>query len=134
MERGKIHNPARAGQLRDFSALRYGTITPSDIDAIIDFGNRAFVIIETKVIGTAVPLGQRILLERMANRMTSGGVSAVVLIAEHNTSPAQVIDVGNCIVVETYIGAWRKASGNNTVRQAIGLFLERLQLPKASGI
>lgn len=130
-ERGKIYNADRARQLRDFSTLRYGSITPSDIDAIIDFGNRAFVIIETKVAGTAVPRGQRLLLERMAKHLGAGSAAAVVLVAEHNTSPAQVIDVGNCRVVEVYTGAWRAANGNNTVRQAIGLFLAHLHFPKA---
>ena len=47
------------------------------------------------------------------------------------TDTAQVIDVGNCRVVEVYTGAWRAANENNTVRQAIGLFLEHLHFPKA---
>lgn len=135
-ERGRIYNAERASQLRDFSGLRYGTITPSDIDAIIDFGNRVFVIVETKTAGTPVPRGQRVLLERMADRINTGGARAAVFVAEHRTPTTQAIDVGSCIVVEVYIGAWRNASGKNTVKQSVDMLLEHFRISdyrKASG-
>jgi len=31
--RGKVYNPGRAGQLKDFSGLRWGSMTPTDVDA-----------------------------------------------------------------------------------------------------
>ena len=47
-KRGKIGNRRRALQIRDFTGLRWGNITPTDIDALIDFGDKVFVFIEVK--------------------------------------------------------------------------------------
>ena len=45
-ERGVIRNRQFAQQLRDFSGLRFGKITPTDIDGFMDFGDRLFVVLE----------------------------------------------------------------------------------------
>ena len=47
-DRGKIRDATLIDRLRDFSGLRYGRITPTDIDAFMEFGNKAFVFIEAK--------------------------------------------------------------------------------------
>ncbi len=36
-QRGKIRNKNAVARLRDFSGLRYKTITPMDIDAFLEF-------------------------------------------------------------------------------------------------
>jgi len=40
--RGKIEHRDRARQIRDFSNLRYGNITPTDIDGLIEYQNKCF--------------------------------------------------------------------------------------------
>ena len=45
-ERGVIHNRERGAQIRDYSGLRFGNITPTDIDGFMDFGGRVFVVFE----------------------------------------------------------------------------------------
>ena len=128
--RGAIHTPLRASQLRDFSGLCYGKITPSDMDAVIDFGGRAFVAIELKVEGQQLPIGQRILLERINDKHNTRETKALVLVAEHNTPVTMSIDVANCRVVaylnETRV--WTSINARITVREAINSFLKRVGL------
>jgi len=46
--KGVIHAPQRATQLRDYSGLLFGNITPTDIDGLIEYKNIGYVIIELK--------------------------------------------------------------------------------------
>ena len=45
-ERGVITNRARARQIRDFSGLQIGTITPTDLDGLIEFHDECFIFCE----------------------------------------------------------------------------------------
>jgi hypothetical protein len=84
-ERGAIRDRARAEQGRDFTGLRYGRITPTDIDAFLDFRGKAFVFIEAKLIGAQCPWGQERAFERVCDASQRGGVESVYMLAEHNT-------------------------------------------------
>lgn len=65
--RGKIRNPDQAMKVRDFSGLRWGKITPTDIDGFVEFANTLFVFVEGKFNGSAMPYGQRLALERLCD-------------------------------------------------------------------
>lgn len=67
MIRGKIRNPEQAMKVRDFSGLRWGKITPTDVDGFVEFANTLFVFIEGKFGGSAMPYGQRLALERLCD-------------------------------------------------------------------
>ena len=132
-KRSFIYSPARAAQIRDFQGMRFGNITPTDIDAVIDFGGKAYVFIETKVRGTPLPLGQRLLLERLCDDLNSEHVEALVLIAEHSTPAANNILVATAKVCE-YRNAerqWKPChDGTYNVMSAIQVFLKRRGLDK----
>jgi hypothetical protein len=49
--RGTITNRARFIQAIRFDGMKFGRITPTDIDAAIEFDNRLFIFIEAKFIG-----------------------------------------------------------------------------------
>jgi len=117
-ERGKIRNREYASQIRDFSGLRYGTITPTDVDMAIDFGNQAFVWAELKYGDNAMPPGQRLFLERVNDALERAGIPSYVLSITHNDTGD--IDVANARVVEYRSGGeWRKPRGQITVRDAV---------------
>jgi hypothetical protein len=78
-----IRNKRHAGQITDFSGIRFGRIRPTDIDAFLDFGGKLFVFIETKYKQTPLPLGQRIAYENLANVCNKAGCVAYVLVASH---------------------------------------------------
>jgi hypothetical protein len=66
-ERGVIRNREAKQQIADFSGLRYGKITPTDLDAFLDFGNRLFVFVECKYMNAPLSYGQRLALERLVD-------------------------------------------------------------------
>ncbi|MBK9496796.1 MAG: hypothetical protein IPO08_20285 [Xanthomonadales bacterium] len=123
-ERGEIKYPQRAGQLRDFSGLLYGRITPTDIDGLIEYQDRAYVLIELKMTGVRLPYGQRLALERMCHDWIRAGKQVLLIIAEHNTPTEQSIDVASTTVVEYQYNGITKTGDNCTTKSLIDRFLE----------
>ena len=119
--RGVIRNRQFASQLRLFEGLKWGTITPTDIDGLIDFSGEAFVFIETKRAGSSLPLGQRIALEHLTDLINATGTPCVALVAVH-TSDGD-IRVADCEVVEyRFRGMWNKPPRPMTVWDAVDSF------------
>jgi hypothetical protein len=107
-ERGVIRNRAAAQQIKDFSGLRYGKITPTDIDGFIDFGDRLFVLIEGKFNGAILSGGQMLALQRLTDACHCPPRRyAVAFIVDHYQQGADV-DYANA-TVRTYRwgGTWR---------------------------
>lgn len=130
VERGKIRNREWAKQLRDFSGLRFGNITPTDIDGFADFGNRVFIFIEAKYGNTKCEGGQRLAFERLCDGCQKAGVQTYFLIVEHYVeNPRNDIDVANCIVREfRYKGEWHFFKKEVTVRRTIERILKQNDL------
>ncbi len=130
-ERGVIRNRERARQLVDFHELRWGKITPTDLDGFIDFGNNAFVCIEYKHGNTEIGYGQGLAFERMVNLIDATGKPCILIHATHNQhDPDKDIDGASAIVVRTYYkGKWHP-DGNRTVKQAIDYFLDKYASPQ----
>jgi len=123
-QRGVINYPNRAMQLRDFSGLVYGTITPTDIDGFIDYHDKAFIFFELKLQGTPIKIGQRLALERLVIASLKSGRYSIGIIAEHNTPSDYAIDVANCIVTETkQQQEWKPVTKPHTVKQVIDIFM-----------
>lgn len=124
MNRGVIRNREAAKRLRDYSGLRWGSITPTDIDAFLDFRNEAFVVIEAKRAGAKMPYGQGLALERLVNAL-SATKRALLVIAEHACEAEnQDIDIGACTVSRYFSrGRWFILKGQKTTRQLIDAFL-----------
>lgn len=106
--RGLVFNAERAAQLRDYSGLRYGAKTPTDIDGFLDFNDRLFVILELKVQGELLGRGQRLALERLCDSAhVEGRRDAIVIVAEHTTPSQLPIDAARALVREyRYRAAW----------------------------
>lgn len=126
-ERGVIYNRSRATQVRNFSGLRWNNITPTDIDGFIDFGGKAFVLMEFKHGSAQLLFGQKLAIERMVDTWSAAGVNAIALIARHNDTGD--IDCANSIVVECrWQRHWRTDNRGMTVRNAIDGFLRTIGL------
>jgi hypothetical protein len=124
MERGVIEHRERAKQLRDFSGLRYGNITPTDIDGLIEYKDIAYVIFETKYGNAEVPRGQMIALERLCDDLQNYK-HTMVIISSHNHPVNEDIDLANSIVSQyRWQKKWVSMKDNKyTVKALVDWFL-----------
>lgn len=126
--RGKQHTPYLAAQERDFSGLCYGKITPTDIDAYLDFGNKLHVYIEAKLPAVDLPDGQRIALEHTVDDMHDRGRYACGIVCEH-PNRIGVIDFATCFVVMyRWKTKWLFPQEPKTTREAVDALLRRCNL------
>ena len=127
-DRGKIRNRECAGQLKDFSGLRFGKITPTDIDGFVDFQNRAFVLFEIKHGTTPLPYGQRLGYERLADACEKSGIRTLVIVAHHDVAAPSDIDVAVLPVTQVrFQRQWKKPNVPLTVRGAFEAFLKWIE-------
>ncbi|MBM5801940.1 MAG: hypothetical protein FJ077_14185 [Cyanobacteria bacterium K_DeepCast_35m_m2_023] len=99
MQRNVLRNRDCALQARDFSGLQWGKITPTDIDAFLDFGDRLYVFVECKFKGASVPYGQYLALTRLADACHCPPKRvSVALIVDHAQAAHEDIDYGSSLV------------------------------------
>lgn len=116
-QRGVIQNRERRVQVADMSGLRFGKITPTDIDAAIEYHDRCYIFVEGKYGGAPVPFGQKLFIEKLVDRL-SLSVFAVGVIADHNHPPHEDIVFDKMVVREIrYKGRWISSGSGINVRQ-----------------
>jgi hypothetical protein len=122
-----INYPEKMKRVNNFSGLHFGNIAPTDIDGLIDFHNKTFVIIETKYHGGQMKLGQRLALERLTDIIESTGRKGLALVAEYDNEEGD-IDCAKAVVVEyRFEGEWRIPRVPLNVRDAIDRFMDSNQ-------
>lgn len=102
-KRGVIYNRDKKRRLMTFEGLQFGNITPTDIDAFLDFGGKVYVVIEAKGVGVPVPTGQRIALDRLLFKLAEPPSKAIVVIAD--TPDGEIeddVDLGRCCAREVW--------------------------------
>lgn len=121
--RGKIRNRYFATQVKDFSGMQFGNITPTDSDLEIEYHNTAWVFGELKYKEAELPFGQRLALERKCDDMQKVKPT-IGIIASHKANENEDIDVANAKVVAIrYKGKWNPIDGFITVRRVTEMFL-----------
>lgn len=134
-ERGAIRNRQIAMQIRDFTGLRFGKITPTDIDGFLDFGDRLFIFIEGKRTGAPISYGQGLAMSRLVDAChCPPRRTAVALIVDH---PAGEADIDYAIAtVRTYRlgGKWRQPMAPITLRAAIDRFIAIAEKPRLRAV
>ena len=137
-KRGEIRNDEYAKVIYSFTALRYGNITPSDIDGYgyttvpgcIEYKRNCFVFIEMKYQNGSSELdtGQRLMYERMVDDHKSPAVCIVGEWTERNLNERGHVDVASCVVKKYYKqysnGNWPVIPVYMTVKKCIDDFLE----------
>lgn len=124
--RGAVTYKARAKQERDFTGLRYGNITPTDIDGLIEYHDKCYVFYEAKHVN-APPMteGQRIALERLCDDLQKVK-ETILILCKHNVTADKAIDFSVC-EVESYRrnGEWKPVKTGITVKRMSDSFIER---------
>lgn len=125
MGEGLIRNLAFTRQRADFSGLRFGSITPTDIDGLIEFGGRCCVFMETKHGDADLPFGQRLALERVCD---AWGAKGIVLVMRNSVKlEAPTYDIAALPVVEyRHDGKWLTTSGARPCVEWIERFASKL--------
>jgi hypothetical protein len=122
--RGYLHSRDRARQLLVWPGWRYGKISPTNIDFMLEYHDEAFIFGEIKLRETTLCDGQVKAFLRTVNRIEQAGARALLLIASHDVDdPERDVYVPDCIVRETYSGGMWRAGNGQTVRHVIDLFL-----------
>lgn len=111
--RGKIQNRGGKQQIIDFSKIRYGNSTPTDIDGMIEKGNEVFVFYELKHGASDMPGGQRIAMTRLCDALRAANKRAVLFLCRHDVHDVnQDIDAASAIVTSIYFnGEWHPGRG-----------------------
>ena len=102
-----IRNSNQTKQGLDFTGVENGKIHPTDIDAVLEFDNKALILIEVKKKGSKIPLGQRLLLERLCGSWHTE--KSIVLYATHAYGDeTRDIPLSECVIDACYYKkAWR---------------------------
>jgi|TARA_R110000764_G_scaffold27629_1_gene65221 hypothetical protein len=104
-----IRNTKQVRQTIDFTGIKSGKIHPTDIDVVLEFDNKVLILMEVKRKGNVIPIGQRLVLERIANSWHTNQV--VVLYVTHNfKNDNKDIPLSECNVDSIYINKeWKEA-------------------------
>jgi hypothetical protein len=123
--RGKIHDRERRQQIVSFEGLRYGNITPTDLDGLIDYKNERFAFFELKIEGVEMQRGQGLALVRVVDLIQQAGKKAALFVAWHSVfNTREDIDAANTYVHTIYTeGQMIKPISMPTLRAAVDKFL-----------
>lgn len=122
--RGTIQNRERARQIIDFSGLRYGNITPTDVDGMMDYHNKAWIIVEMKLDGAEMPFGQQLAIERLVDDLSSVKESCGILCVHDIENPQEDIMAAETIVTQIYYkGKWEQPGTRHSLKQYCDEFI-----------
>ena len=129
--RGKIQNVARKQQIIDFSGLLFGSITPTDMDGLIEYHDKAYAILEFKYGNVELPYGQRLCIQRLVNDLAHSGKKIVAAVIGHNVHDVnQSIPAAECFVREVYLGderRWRPPIRPMTTLELLEAFFDYVE-------
>lgn len=94
-----IRNRAFVSQIRDFSGMQFGEITPTDIDGFIEYRNKGFIFIESKHGLSKLIGGQRLALERLVDSLNIVK-PALLIVCSHTEGIDEDIAIHKSIVAE----------------------------------
>lgn len=122
----------RGKQLICFDGIiNEGKLGATDIDAIIEYKDKAYIFFEVKLVDAPMPDGQRLALQRLVDDIGSMGKKAVAAVVTHWTRPEEDIQLQHCLVREVYVSSERKWRTPNfewgrelTAKHLVDLFLE----------
>lgn len=127
---GTLKHPKRAKQIIVFEGISSDGIEATDIDGLIEYRNKGYLIYEVKYRDARMPFGQRLALERMVKDYTKSGKEAIAMVVEHNVEDVdKPILIRNCVVREIYCSGekrWSTPNETMTAKQLTDIFIRGL--------
>ena len=102
-ERGEIKYPDRFRQAISYKGLQLSgtTITPTDIDGIMEYHDKAWIMIEAKLKGVELPFGQKTLMERFVKDGQKSGKQNLAIVVEHEVhNTKEVVEIAEWPIKE----------------------------------
>lgn len=128
-ERGEIRNRKYAQQIQDFTGLRWGAITPTNLDCFVEFGAQLFCFAEGKHDDAPLSRGQKMAFERLCqccHRPEEKCWAILFKVAHYGDGD---IDYANCPVTEYFWeGQWRCPKKTLNLRRAIDRMREWVKI------
>ena len=127
-ERGVYENPKRGKQLLRFDGMRFlDSITPTDIDGLIEVRNQILVFFEAKLQDKEVPFGQKLALERLVKDAGKAGKHAIAIIGEHNIiDPSEDVFLKDLLVREVFtteLQRWKPPKRRLYAKEAADIYI-----------
>jgi len=99
-----INNQEHIKQVIAFDGIQSNKISPTDIDALLEFDDKYLLIFELKFSGSKVPLGQKLALERIIKNWKQSGShrNGWVIYAQHDTIKGDTVYLKDCKVTSIY--------------------------------
>ncbi|WP_341216113.1 hypothetical protein [uncultured Wocania sp.] len=125
-----IRNSKQVRQTIDFTGVQSGKIHPTDIDVVLEFDNEVLILMEVKRIGNKIPIGQRLVLERIANSWHTK--KSVVFYVTHDfKNDNKDIPLDKCSVESIYLKKeWKPAKQNINLIDCLKGFSEKWNIKK----
>ena len=125
-----IRNSKQVKQTIDFTGVESGKIHPTDIDVVLEFDNEVLILMEVKRKGNKIPIGQRLVLERIADSWHTDKV--VVLYVTHNfKNDEKDIPLSECNVDSIYINKkWKGAKQEISLKDTLRAFSKKWNIDK----
>ena len=125
-----IRNTKQVRQTIDFTGIESGKIHPTDIDVVLEFDNEVLILMEVKRKGNVIPIGQRLVLERIANSWHTNKV--VVLYVTHKfKNDNKDIPLSECNVDSIYINKeWKDAKQEINLKNTLKGFSKKWNIKK----
>lgn len=125
-----IRNSKQVKQAIDFSGIESGKIHPTDIDVVLEFDNEVLILMEVKRKGNKIPLGQKLVLQRIADSWHTDKV--VVLYVTHNFKiDEKDIPLKHCNVESVYLkGQWKPAKSEISLTDTLKGFSKLWNIKK----
>ena len=125
-----IRNSKQVKQTIEFTGVESGKIHPTDIDVVLEFNNEVLILMEVKRKGNKIPIGQRLVLERIADSWHTD--KSVVLYVTHNfKNDEKDIPLSECNVDSIYINKeWKDAKQEISLKDTLRAFSKKWNIDK----
>ena len=133
--RGTIQYTDRAKQLLVYDGMRFGNISPTDIDALIEYRNKAYIVYECKYRGAEMSRGQELALTRIVDDFQTAHKDALLIVCEHDIeNPRENVVLANISVKGIYFKGKYHETNAKTVKDITESFLRYVdkKMPSAA--
>jgi len=125
IDRGKIINPSYSNQVIDYSDMKLGKITPTNIDGYMDIRGKGHWFYEAKYGDSKPRRGQALAFERLADATAP---FSVYIIGSHDCpSTASIMASETKVTDVRFLKKWIQPSENITTRELTERFLNYLK-------